>query len=161
MKKTAIFYGSTTGTTESIANQVAEALGCPSINVNEGLDTVKEYDNLIFACSTWGLGELQDDWANQINSLSDYDFTGKKVSFIGTGDGASFSDTFVDAIGLIKKEIKGATFVGQVDTDTYDYSASLGEEDGKFLGLVIDISQDDKTDERVSHWVEQIKKEFE
>jgi flavodoxin I len=163
MKKSAIFYGRTTGTTESICNEVATKLGCDLINVNGGVEAISDYENVIFASSTWGLGELQDDWANMIDSLSSIDFKGKKVSFIGTGDGASFPDTFVDAIGLIYREIedKGATFVGQTSTDGYSYGASAAEVEGKFLGLVIDINEEAMNEERINSWVEQLKKELE
>lgn len=163
MKKTAIFYGSTTGTTESISNEVAAKLGCEVINVNEGLDAIADYENVIFASSTWGLGELQDDWANMLDSLSSMDFNGKKVSFIGIGDGSSFPDTFVDAIGLIYKEIedKGASFVGKTSTEGYTYGASVGEVEGKFLGLVIDVNEEEMNEERIGNWVEELKKELE
>ena len=33
MKKTGVFYGSTTGTTESVARTIAEKLGIPSSDV--------------------------------------------------------------------------------------------------------------------------------
>lgn len=163
MKKSAIFYGSTTGTTESICNEVATKLGCDVINVNGGVEAVADYENVIFASSTWGLGELQDDWANMLGSLSSIGFKGKKVSFIGTGDGSSFPDTFVDAIGIIYREIedKGAIFVGQTSTEGYDYSASAAEVEGKFLGLVIDINEEAMNEQKIDLWVEQLKKELE
>jgi flavodoxin I len=162
MNKIGIFYGSTTGTTEEIVNKISNNLDCDLFNVANGLGEVSNYANLIFATSTWGLGELQDDWAANIGSLSSIDLTGKKVSFVGIGDGSSFADTFVDGIGLIYDEINDADFVGMVSTDEYDYSASLGERDGKFLGLVIDeTNEPDKTDDRISAWTEQLKREFE
>lgn len=164
MKKIGIFYGSTTGTTEEIVNKISNSLDCDLINVANGLDQVSNYDNLIFATSTWGLGELQDDWEANISSLSSIDFSGKSISFVGIGDGSSFADTFVDGIGLIYDDIndEGVKFVGQISTDGYDYSASLGERDGKFLGLVIDeTNESDKTDERIAEWTDQLKREFE
>ena len=40
MKKTGVFYGSTTGTTESVARTIAEKLGIPSSDVYNA-DTYK------------------------------------------------------------------------------------------------------------------------
>ena len=68
MKKTIVVYGSSTGTCESIANTIAEKLGVEAINVSDfNADVVAENDNLILGSSTWGAGELQDDWYDGIN----------------------------------------------------------------------------------------------
>ena len=66
MKKIGIFYGSTTGTTESVAEQIASHLGVGSSEVynvgNTDAKVAEEYELLILGSSTWGSGELQDDW---------------------------------------------------------------------------------------------------
>ena len=70
MKKTIVVYGSSTGTCEAIANTIAEKLGVEAINVSDfNADVVAENDNLILGTSTWGAGELQDDWYDGINVL--------------------------------------------------------------------------------------------
>ena len=66
MKKIGVFYGSTTGTTESVANLIAEKLGIAQADVHDvskmSADMVGTYEALILGTSTWGDGELQDDW---------------------------------------------------------------------------------------------------
>jgi flavodoxin I len=165
MGKIGIFYGSTEGNTEDVVEKVQEALGDAEVfNVDSATaDDVAGFDTLIFACSTWEIGELQEDWESFIDVLDDVDLAGKKVSYIGTGDADGYPDTFVDAIGIIHEKIadSGAEFFGAWPTDDYEFDESKGVVDGKFLGLVIDEdNESDKTDDRVAAWVEQIKGEL-
>ena len=95
--------------------------------------------------------------------MDDVDFSGKKVSFIGTGDADGYPDTFVDAIGIIHDRIKdkGAKFIGAVETEDYTFDDSRALFDGKFIGLPIDEDNEpDKTDERLQKWVDAIKGEL-
>ncbi len=165
MGKIGIFYGSTEGNTEEVAEKVQKALGNADVhNVDSATaDDVAEYDILIFGCSTWEIGELQEDWESFIDVLDDVDFSGKKVSYIGVGDADGYPDTFVDAIGIIHEKIadSGAEFFGAWSTDDYTFDESKGVVDGKFLGLVIDEdNESNKTDGRVAAWVKQIKGEL-
>lgn len=157
--KTGIFYGSTTGTTESIASKVGTLLGADVMQVAE-IDKVENYDFVIFATSTWGMGDLQDDWVGALDTLATKNLSGKKVGFIGVGDQASFGDTFVDGIGIIYEEIKdkGITLVGKTSVDSYSFSSSKAVDGDEFIGLVIDENnQSELTDERINAWVEKVK----
>ena len=73
MKKTGVFYGSSTGTCEELANQIAEKLGVSSTDVHSvdkmTADKIKEYEVLVLGTSTWGDGELQDDWYDGVKVL--------------------------------------------------------------------------------------------
>ncbi len=64
MKKTIVIYGSTTGVFQEFAEQIARKLGVSDVAnvVDVNGDRVAEYDNLLLGTSTWGAGELQDDW---------------------------------------------------------------------------------------------------
>lgn len=64
MKKTIVIYGSTTGVCQELAEQIARKLGVSDVAnvVDVNGDRVAEYDNLLLGTSTWGAGELQDDW---------------------------------------------------------------------------------------------------
>lgn len=157
--RTAIFFGSTTGTTEMIAQKVGELLGAEVYSANE-IDKVEEYDFVIFATSTWGMGDLQDDWYDALEKLKTKNLSGKKVGFIGVGDQEGFGDTFVDGIGTIYEEIKdmGITLVGKTSTEGYNFGNSKAVVDEEFVGLVIDENnQSDLTDERIKNWVEKVK----
>jgi len=167
MDKIGIFYGSTEGNTEGVVEKVQKALGADSVDLHNvdaaTADDVQGYNNIIFACPTWEIGELQEDWETFIDVLDDVDFAGKKISYVGLGDADGYPDTFIDALGIIHDRIKdkGAEFVGQWPTDEYTFDESKGVVNGKFLGLVIDEdNESDKTDDRVKRWVDQIKKEF-
>lgn len=157
--KIAIFYGSTTGTTEMIAGKVGELLGAEVLSATE-IDRVEEYDFVIFATSTWGMGDLQDDWYEALDKLKTKNLSGKKVGLIGVGDQFGFGDTFVDGIGTIYEEIKdmGINLVGKTSTDGYSFSGSKAVVDDEFVGLVIDENnQSELTDERINAWVEKVK----
>lgn len=167
MKKTGIFYGSTTGTTESVARLIADKLGIAPADVHEvtQLDTAlaESYDALILGTSTWGDGELQDDWYDGLKVLQGAHLSGKIVALFGCGDSESYSDTFCDAMGLLYEGLKdsGCTFVGAVDDSDYTYSASVAAADGKFVGLALDdVNESDRTDDRVSAWAAQLQAEL-
>lgn len=157
--KTGIFYGSTTGTTEMVAKKVGALLGADVMPAAE-IDKVENYDFVIFATSTWGMGDLQDDWFGALEILTGKNLSGKKVALIGIGDQASFGDTFVDGMGTIYEEIKdkGITLVGKTSVDGYDFSSSKAVVDGEFAGLVIDENnQSELTEERIAAWVEKVR----
>lgn len=157
--KTAIFYGTTTGTTEMVANKVGELLKADILPTTD-IDKIAEYQFVIFATSTWGIGDLQDDWADTIDKLKSKDLTGKKVALIGVGDQEGFSGTFSDGIGIIYEEIKdkGIELVGQTSTDGYHFDSSRAVVDNQFVGLIIDENnQGSLTEQRINDWVEKVK----
>ncbi|MCG2649504.1 flavodoxin FldA [Alloprevotella tannerae] len=167
MKKIGIFYGSTTGNTESVAKTIAEKLGLADGDVHEvselNADAVAAYDVLLLGSSTWGAGDLQDDWYDGVDVLKGLDLSGKQVAFFGCGDSASYPDTFCGALGDIYNDIQGtgASFIGMVGTDGYTFDESASVVDGKFVGLAIDEdNESDKTEERINAWVEQLKGEM-
>lgn len=160
MSNTIVIYGSSTGTCESIAEKIAQKLGCEALNVQElSADVVAQNQNLILGTSTWGAGELQDDWYDGLLVLKNADLSGKTIALFGCGDCSTYSDTFVGGIGELYDGIKqsGAKFIGAVSTDGYTFDESSAVVDGKFIGLPLDdINEDDKTDERINAWVAQI-----
>ena len=109
------------------------------------------------ACtSTWGAGELQDDWYDGLKVLQGADLTGKTIALFGCGDCESYGDTFVGGIGELFNALKtsGASFVGAVDIDGYTFGGSEAVVDGKFVGLPLDdVNEDDKTDTRIDAWI--------
>ena len=161
MKKTVIVYGSTTGTCEDLAGRIAAKLGVDNvINVTDFNDSViADNDNLILGTSTWGAGEVQDDWYDGIKVIKGADLSGKTVALFGCGDSDSYADTFVGGLAEIYNAAKeaGANIIGAVPTDGYTFDDSEAVVDGKFVGLAFDeVNEDNKTDERIDAWVAQI-----
>ena len=161
MKKTLVVYGSSTGTCESIANKIGEKLGAEVVdvaNINDAM--INDADNLILGTSTWGAGEVQDDWYDGLNKLKALNLTGKTVALFGCGDSESYSDTFCGGMDEIYNALKdkGVKFVGEVSTDGYTFDDSAAVVDGKFVGLALDdVNEDDKTDSRIDAWIDSIK----
>ncbi|MBR1491544.1 MAG: flavodoxin FldA [Bacteroidaceae bacterium] len=160
MNTTIVIYGSSTGTCEVLAEKIASKLGCEALNVqNLSADIVAANKNLILGTSTWGTGELQDDWYDGLKVLQGADLSGKTIAIFGCGDCSSYSDTFVGGMGELYNGIKdsGAQFIGSVETSGYTYDDSEAVIDGKFIGLPLDeINEDDKTDARIDAWITQI-----
>ena len=160
MNKTIVVYGSSTGTCEAIAEKIAQKLGCEAINVQDlTADVVESNQNLILGTSTWGAGELQDDWYDGLRLLQGANLSEKTIALFGCGDCESYSDTFVGGIGELYNGIKesGANIVGAVSTDGYTFDDSEAVVDGKFVGLPLDdVNEDDKTDSRIDAWIADI-----
>lgn len=164
MKKTGVFYGSTTGTTESVANLIAKKLGIASADVHDvskmSADMVGAYEVLILGTSTWGDGELQDDWYDGIKVLKGMDLKDKVIALFGCGDSESYGDTFCDGMGILYENLKnsGCRFIGAVPDAGYTYGSSISVIDGSFVGLAIDeMNESGKTEERVSSWTDMLK----
>lgn len=165
MKKIGIIYGSTTGTCESLASQLAESLGVTTNDVYSAdklTDAlIASYDVLILGTSTWGDGELQDDWYDGIKVLKNADLNGKTIALFGCGDSESYCDTFCDGMGILYEDLKdsGCVFLGnRVSTDDYTFSDSMAVVNGAFVGLALDeVNESDKTSGRIIEWVNELK----
>ena len=157
MSKTIVVYGSTTGTCESIAQTIGDQLGAEVINVADlTADQLAEADNIVLGTSTWGAGELQDDWYDGVNVVKSANLSGKRVALFGCGDSARYSDTFCGGMKELYDAAvaAGATVVGAVPTDGYTFDDSDAVVDGQFVGLALDeVNEDDKTSERISAWL--------
>lgn len=161
MKSTIVIYGSTTGTCQGLAESIANKLGAETLDVANLDDAaIAAHDNLILGTSTWGAGELQDDWYDGIKTLKSAGLAGKTVALFGCGDSESYGDTFCGGMKELYDAAQeaGATIVGAVDTDGYSFDDSEAVVDGKFVGLALDeVNEDDKSEERIDAWLEAIK----
>ena len=167
MKIIGIFYGSSSGNTEGVAKQIQAEFGADNAQVFDVAkatkDDLEKFDNLIFGTSTWGFGEFQDDFDGFMKQIEAANLSGKTVALFGCGDQESYSDTFVDGMGLVWQSLqgKGCNIVGQTSTEGYSYSNSQSDVEGKFVGLAIDENnQSDQTADRVKAWVEVLKNAF-
>jgi len=139
MDKVHVIYGSTTGMTEAVAAKIANSLGAQVFNVNAADAAAFDVELLVLGSSTWGIGDLQDDWAARLDEVKG-NFAGKKVAVFGLGDSQGFADSFCVAAETIANAAKdaGATLVGDV------------------LKLD-DTNEADQTDGKIAAWVETIK----
>lgn len=172
MSKIGIFFGPLKGSVNRVADKVKAALGeqnADLISVNDAsISDLEKYDLIIFGISTvgketWDSNYSNTDWSKFFPTISKMDFTGKTVAIFGLGDHITYSGQFVNAVGVLAKELlkNGATIVGQVDTSGYEFDDSDAVIDGKFIGLPIDEDfEPELTDERVGKWVNSLKPAF-
>ena len=161
MKKTVIIYGTSTGVCEDLANRIGTKLGVDNIINVTTLDdnVIADNENLILGTSTWGAGEVQDDWYDGLKIIKSANLNGKTVALFGCGDSESYPDTFVGGMAEIYHAVTdaGAQVIGAVATEGYTFDDSESVVDGKFVGLALDeVNEDSKTDERIDAWVTEI-----
>lgn len=156
-----VIYGSDSGATKALASRIASKVQGKALDIKSA--SVADFENcdlLILGSPTYGLGDLQCDWEDNLATLRDANLSSKKVALFGTGDQVSYPDSFVDAMGILYDHLveKGAQVVGFTDTAGYDYSGSLAERDGKFVGLALDQDgQSSKSEGRINAWISQLK----
>lgn len=165
----AIFFGSTTGNTEHIAEMINSELGDLVDHMANIVDAepndLLQYDVLIFGIPTWNVGELQYDWEDFLPSLQGIDLTGKKIAMFGLGDSHGYAENFLDALGLLWTEVKKMgrpELIGVWPTQGYEFDESLGMfDENHFLGLGLDEeNQSDLHDERIKGWTSQVRREL-
>ena len=118
---------------------------------------------LILGSSTWGCGDLQDDWYDGVEILKKADLTGKKVALFACGDGESYGDTFCEAMTHIHDALadSGCTFIGKVPTADYTFTSSTAVDGDDFIGLALDdVNESDKSEARIANWAKQIEAEM-
>ncbi len=163
MDEVKVLYGSTTGNTESAARQIAAAFGTDPVNIADATPGDFDAPLLILGSSTWGVGELQGDWAAALFRLENTNLTGRKVAVFGLGDQEGFGDSFCDAMGELAKTAlsRGATLIGRTSAEGYRHIASAAEDGGVFCGLALDDDNEpDRTSDRIAAWVTQLKQEM-
>jgi len=172
MSKIGLFFGPEKGSVHRVAEKVKAALGeqnVEMISVNDAKPSdLLKYDLIIFGISTvgketWDSNYSNTDWSKFFPNISKVDFSGKTVAIFGLGDHITYSSYFVNAMGVLAKDLlkNGATIVGKVDPSGYEFDESEAIIDGKFVGLPIDEDfEPELTDERVANWVKSIKPAF-
>ncbi|MBW6535425.1 MAG: flavodoxin [Mariniphaga sp.] len=172
MNKIAIFFGPLDGAVHKVAEKIKEAIGEEKVVMVPVKDAtvadLEKYDKIIFGISTvgretWHAKYNNDDWANFLPEIGKTRYEGKALAIFGLGDHVTYAATFVDHIGLLGRELmeNGATLVGQVSTEGYEFDDSEAVIDGEFIGLPVDEDfEPELTDERVNNWVEQLRPRF-
>lgn len=168
MKKTGIFYGSATGTTEKIAKRLGQLLGVEDKDIHNVADTapsvVGDYDVLLFGTSTWGSGDMEDDWYDFVDGAGSLDLKGKRIALFGCGD-VTMADTFCSGVGKLYEALKGtgATFIAPYGTVGYRFekSEAVPENAVEAVGLLLDeVNHPEMTETRLRGWADLVRKEM-
>lgn len=108
MENITIVYGSTTGSTQSAAGIISDALASKGAKVSvhdvSSVDdsVVDNTDLVLLGASTWGEGDIQDDFLDFYEAMSKDRFANKKIAVFGCGDSAMFPHVFCEAVTLIE-----------------------------------------------------------
>lgn len=162
MRSTAIIYGSNGGSTREVARKIASQLPGASL-FDVAVITAAQlegFDNLILGTSTWGIGDLQDDWDGFLPQLKKAALAGKTIALFGLGDASAYSDSFVDGMGILYEAVmdKSCRLVGAVSPEGYTFDASRAFDGAMFVGLPLDEDTEyDKTDGRIQAWIAELR----
>ncbi len=129
MAKAIVVYGSTTGNTEKLSEAVAAGLKTAAhevvrMNVADSTpEMLKDYEVIVLGCSTWGDGELQDDFVRFEADIRNLDLTGKKAAVFGPGD--SMYPQFCQAVYVLADALKAAG--AEIVTDALKIDGDIDE----------------------------------
>ncbi|HEY9732288.1 MAG TPA: flavodoxin [Drouetiella sp.] len=160
-----LFYGTQTGTTTLIAEQIQKVMG-DLVSEIHGIWTVRANDFagcdfVILGSSTWGDGELTDDWLDFWPQLDMIDLKDVKVALFSLGDQYGYGHNFVSAMRILydKVKSKGAVVIAdQISVEGFEFSHSESVIDGHFVGLVVDeVNEPEQTAGRIQEWAEQVR----
>lgn len=162
-----LYYGTMTGNTTSVAEAIQASLS-DLVDEVKCIDKVKaddfrENNFFVLGGSTWGDGELTDDWVDFLPQLDTIDFTGKTVALFAVGDQVGYTYNFVSAMKILFDKLteRGATIIARrVSVEGFDFSHSESVVDGAFVGLVVDeMNEPELTEQRIATWTATVRNE--
>lgn len=172
MSEIAIFFGPNDGAVHRTAKKLRDVIGPDRVIMvpvkDATVSDLEKYDKIIFGLSTvgketWKSTYSNEDWARFLPEIGKTRYDDKTLAIFGLGDHVTYASTFVDHMALLGRELmkNGATLVGQVSPDDYEFDESEAVIDGKFIGLPVDEDfEPELTDERIQRWAEQLKPHF-
>jgi flavodoxin I len=169
-----IFFGTSTGNTESVAYTLAQEFGTePPIDIDsiQGslADVFAKYNAIIVGTPTWNTGAdtqrsgtgWDEVYYSELSKLSTV-LTNKKVAVFGLGDSISYGSNYADGMGELHDVFQslGCTMLGYVSQDGYEHEASKAIRGEVFCGLPLDnVNFEELTPKRIQNWVQQLKQE--
>jgi len=165
MSKTGIFYSFNSKKTAKAAEKIIEEFGpdfkIVPVNAEELTEELfLSFTNLILGVPTWFDGELPNYWDEFVPALEDLNLKGKTIAIFGLGNQVEYPENFGDAVGIMANLVqeRGAKVIGSTLTRGYTYESSRAEQNGKFVGLLLDQeTQPRHSKERITNWVADIK----
>ena len=157
MKWLGIFYSPAGGSVHRVAKMLKKKIGADKVDmfcVNDiQVGKLLDYKNLILVCSSLGRStwerEQRDRWAKFFPSMRKISLKDRFVALVGLGDHVTYPKNFVDGMG-------------KTSTDGYVYEDSTAVIDDLFVGLPLDEDfEPEKTDTRISKWLDMVLPEFE
>ncbi len=174
MEKTGLFFGPERGAVHRVAEKIRTIAGAEHIDlipvaVASAAD-LEKYKKMIFGISTvgketWDQELSNTDWSRFFPEIGKIDYRNRTVAIFGLGDHLTYPGHFVNAMGVLAKEIlktcPDVKIVGRVDPSGYEFEGSEALIGGKFIGLPIDEDfEPELTDKRIAAWISQIRHEF-
>lgn len=174
MASVGIFFGTSTGNTEEVADLLAkrmqeegiEVAGPTNISSVQGkvYKEFQKYNSLILGTPTWNTGadeersgtEWDEIYYGEIDSV---DFSGKNVAVFGLGDQSSYAENYADATGELYDvfQSKNCKMFGHTAIEGYEHEESKAVRDDKFCGLLCDgVNQQELSEKRVKNWITQL-----
>ena len=166
-----IYFATTTGKTEDIAERIAGLLGAvetpKDMSDVDDLNELSSHDAIICGIPTWNTGADSERsgtaWDTILDEIGELNLSGKKVAIFGLGDSSTYTENYCDAMEELHRYFQkaGATMVGYVSSSEYTFDESKSIIGESFCGLPLDEdSESDMTDERISQWANQLKNEI-
>ncbi len=174
MEKTGLFFGPEKGAVHRVAEKIRAVAGAAHLDLipvaGAGAADMERYQKLIFGISTvgketWDQELANTGWSRFFPEIGKIDYRNRVVAIFGLGDHLTYPGHFVNAMGMLAKEIlkacPDARIVGQVDPSGYEFEESEAIIGGKFVGLPLDEDfEPELTDKRIADWISQIRDEF-
>ena len=166
-----IYFATTTGKTEDIAERIHGLLGGAEspkdMSDVDDLSELADHDGIICGIPTWNTGADTERagtaWDSILDEIGELNLSGKKVAIFGLGDSSTYTENYCDAMEELHKYFQqaGATMVGYVSSSEYTFDESKSVIGDSFCGLPLDEdSASDMTDARISQWANQLKSEM-
>lgn len=174
MEKTGLFFGPLKGAVHRAAEMIRKAAGEDRVDLipvgSASVADLEKYHKIIFGISTvgketWDQEFSNTDWSRFFPEIGKVDFSDRTVAIFGLGDHITYPGHFVNAMGVLAKEIlrknPGVKLTGKVDPSAYEFDESEAVIDGLFVGLPLDEDfEPELTGERIRAWVEGISADF-
>lgn len=174
MEKIGLFFGPEKGAVHRVAEKIRDVAGEDRIDLipvaAASAADLEKYQKIIFGISTvgketWDQEFSNTDWSRFFPEIGKIDYRKRIVALFGLGDHVTYPGHFVNAMGILAKEIlrtsPAAKIVGRVDPSGYEFEESEAIIDGQFIGLPLDEDfEPELTEERIAGWISQIRDEF-
>jgi len=163
-----IFFGTSTGNTEDVADLLSAAFGDAAsdpIEIDGVAGSVAEkfagFESLVVGTPTWNTGADTErsgtGWDELYYSeMKELNIAGKKVAVFGLGDSVSYDENYADAAGELHDvfESLGCQMIGYTSQEGYQHEESKAARGDSFCGLLLDaVNEEEKTEDRVNGWV--------